>query len=129
MLDLMEAATEKGNIEYLSDEFRRWRNTRSRRPNGGMEVSFNFGGPGWVLGGDSSARGPEQELVPAFGPGGRWFPGPSTSRNRPGLGTRRSDITLEDPLIAVADAREGGSHMASDRARRDTRWWKVPEGK
>ncbi|MCA9438902.1 MAG: glycosyl hydrolase, partial [Candidatus Omnitrophica bacterium] len=44
---------EKGNIEYLSDEYLEMaKHTVAEAKRLGMEVSFNFGGPGWVIGGD-----------------------------------------------------------------------------
>lgn len=44
---------EKGNIQYMSEEYLEMANhTVSEAKRLGMEVSFNFGGPGWIMGGD-----------------------------------------------------------------------------
>ena len=44
---------EKGNIPYLTDEYLEMaKHTVSEAKRLGMEVSFNFGGPGWIIGGD-----------------------------------------------------------------------------
>ena len=52
---------EKGNVTYLSDEFMELvRHTVREAKRLDMEVSFNFGGPGWIIGG---------EFVPAGEPG------------------------------------------------------------
>ena len=44
---------EKGNIKYLSDEyFELIKHAVNEARRLRMEVSFNFGGPGWIIGGD-----------------------------------------------------------------------------
>ena len=44
---------EKGNIPYMSDEFiEMLKHTVKTAKQLGMHVSLNFGGPGWVIGGD-----------------------------------------------------------------------------
>ncbi len=44
---------EKGNIPYLSDEFMEMlKHTVKEAKRLGMEVSLNFGGPGWIIGGE-----------------------------------------------------------------------------
>ena len=49
----MNPVYEKGNIPYLSDEYLRMaKHTVAEAKRLGMEVSFNFGGPGWIIGGD-----------------------------------------------------------------------------
>ncbi len=49
----MEPVYEKGNIPYLSDEFiDMLKYTVQEAKRLGMEVSLNFGGPGWIIGGD-----------------------------------------------------------------------------
>ncbi|NQU54748.1 MAG: hypothetical protein HQ522_19675 [Bacteroidetes bacterium] len=49
----MGAYYEKGNIPYLSDEYLEMaKHTVAEAKRLGMEVSFNFGGPGWIMGGD-----------------------------------------------------------------------------
>lgn len=43
---------EKGNIEFMSDEFLDMiKHTVNEAKRLGMEVSLNFGGPGWIIGG------------------------------------------------------------------------------
>ena len=47
----MEAVYKKGNIPFLSNEFFEMiRHTVAEAKRLGMEVSFNFSGPGWVIG-------------------------------------------------------------------------------
>ena len=49
----MSPVYEKGNIEYLSDEFMEMvKHTVAEAKRLGMEVSFNFGGPSWIIGGE-----------------------------------------------------------------------------
>ncbi len=49
----MEPVYEKGNIPYLSDEYLEMlKYTVKEAKRLGMEVSLNFGGPGWVIGGE-----------------------------------------------------------------------------
>lgn len=57
---------EKGNIRYLSDEYmglvRHTVNEASRLQ---MEVSFNFGGPGWIIGGEWVAnKDKSRDMIP-----------------------------------------------------------------
>ena len=59
---------EKGNIPYLSDQFMEMlKHTVKESKRLGMEVSLNFGGPGWIIGGawvkeDQKSK----DLVPTF---------------------------------------------------------------
>lgn len=49
----MAEVYEKGNVPYLSDEFLEMlKFTVQTAKRLGMEVSLNFGGPGWIIGGD-----------------------------------------------------------------------------
>ena len=49
----MDPVYEKGNIPYLSDEYLEMlKYTVKEAKRLGMEVSLNFGGPGWVIGGE-----------------------------------------------------------------------------
>jgi hypothetical protein len=49
----MEAVYERGNVEFLSDEyFARLKHAISEAKRRGMEFSLNFGGPGWIWGGE-----------------------------------------------------------------------------
>jgi len=64
----MSEVYEKGNIPYLSDEFMEMlKHTVKEAKRLGMEVSLNFGGPGWIIGGawvkeDEKSK----DLVPTF---------------------------------------------------------------
>lgn len=49
----MDPVYEKGNIPYDSEEYYEMiKHTVSEAKRLGMEISFNFGGPGWIIGGD-----------------------------------------------------------------------------
>jgi len=49
----MEAVYERGNVEFLSGEyFARLKHAIAVAKRHGMEFSLNFGGPGWIWGGD-----------------------------------------------------------------------------
>ena len=62
----MEPVYEKGNIPYLSDEYLEMlKHTVKEAKRLGMEVSLNFGGPGWILGGDwVSDEDKSKDMVP-----------------------------------------------------------------
>ncbi len=59
---------QKGNIPYLSDEFMEvLKHTVSEAKRLGMEVSLNFGGPGWIIGGEwVKEEDKSKDLVPTF---------------------------------------------------------------
>lgn len=59
---------EKGNIPYLSDEFiGMLKHTIKEAKRLGMEVSLNFGGPGWIIGGAwVKEEEKSKDLVPTF---------------------------------------------------------------
>ena len=59
---------EKGNIPYLSDEFMEMlKHTVKEAKRLGMEVSFNFGGPGWIIGGEwVNEEEKSKDMVPTF---------------------------------------------------------------
>ena len=59
---------EKGNIPYLSDEFMEMlKHTVKEAKRLGMEVSLNFGGPGWIIGGAwVKEEDKSKDLVPTF---------------------------------------------------------------
>ncbi|MEN6601664.1 MAG: glycosyl hydrolase, partial [Bryobacteraceae bacterium] len=49
----MEEVYERGNVEFLSGEyFARIKHAIAEAKRRGMEFSLNFGGPGWIWGGD-----------------------------------------------------------------------------
>ncbi len=62
----MEPVYEKGNIPYASPVyFEMARHTVAEAKRLGMEVSFNFGGPGWIIGGDwVSEEDKSKDMVP-----------------------------------------------------------------
>ena len=64
----MDPVYEKGNIPYLSDEFMEMLNyTVKEAKRLGMEVSFNFGGPGWIIGGEwVKEEDKSKDMVPSF---------------------------------------------------------------
>jgi hypothetical protein len=59
---------EKGNIPYLSDEFMEMlKHTVKEARRLGMEVSLNFGGPGWIIGGEwVREEDKSKDMVPTF---------------------------------------------------------------
>ena len=59
---------EKGNIPYLSDEFMDMlKHTVKEAKRLGMEVSLNFGGPGWIIGGEwVNEDDKSKDMVPTF---------------------------------------------------------------
>ena len=59
---------EKGNIPYLSDEFMEMlKHTVKEAKRLGMEVSLNFGGPGWIIGGVwVKEEEKSKDMVPTF---------------------------------------------------------------
>ncbi len=64
----MEPVYEKGNIPYLSDEFMEMlKHTVKEAKRLGMEVSLNFGGPGWIIGGEwVKETDKSKDMVPTF---------------------------------------------------------------
>ena len=64
----MSEVYEKGNIPYLSDEFMEMlKHTVYEAKRLGMEVSLNFGGPGWIIGGAwVKEEEKSKDLVPTF---------------------------------------------------------------
>jgi hypothetical protein len=62
----MGAYYEKGNIPYMSGEYLKMaKHTVAEAKRLGMEVSFNFGGPGWIMGGEwVSEEDKSKDLIP-----------------------------------------------------------------
>ena len=62
----MNPVYEKGNIPYNSEEyFEMVKHTVSEAKRLEMEVSFNFGGPGWIIGGDwVTEKDKSKDMVP-----------------------------------------------------------------
>ena len=59
---------EKGNKSYLSDEYLEMiKHLVKEAKRLGMEVSFNFGGPGWIIGGEwVPEEDRSKDMVPTF---------------------------------------------------------------
>ncbi len=59
---------EKGNIPYLSDQFMEMLTyTVKEAKRLGMEISLNFGGPGWIIGGEwVKEEQKSKDMVPSF---------------------------------------------------------------
>lgn len=59
---------EKGNIRYLSDEYMELvKHTVKEAKRLQMEVSFNFGGPGWIIGGEwVTDEVKSKDMIPTF---------------------------------------------------------------
>lgn len=64
----MDPVYQKGNVPYLSDEFMDLlTHTVKEAKRLGMEVSLNFGGPGWIIGGEFvPEEDRSKDLVPTF---------------------------------------------------------------
>ncbi len=64
----MQPYYEKGNIPYMSEEFLEMaRHAVMEAKRLGMEISFNFGGPGWIIGGEWVPEDDNsKDLIPTF---------------------------------------------------------------
>jgi hypothetical protein len=64
----MEPVYEKGDVPYLSDQFMELlKHTVKEAKRLDMEVSLNFGGPGWIIGGEFvPEEDRSKDLVPTF---------------------------------------------------------------
>jgi len=64
----MDPVYEKGNIPYLSDEYMEMiKHTVKEAKRLSMEVSLNFGGPGWIIGGAwVKEEEKSKDMVPTF---------------------------------------------------------------
>jgi hypothetical protein len=64
----MDPVYEKGNIPYLSDEYLEMlKHTVKEAKRLDLEVSLNFGGPGWVIGGEwVKEEDKSKDMVPTF---------------------------------------------------------------
>jgi len=139
----MSPVYEKGNIEFLSDEYLETiAHTVREAKRLGMSVSLNFGGPGWVIGG--AWLSPEERSkcmvvthVDLSGPSSfsGQLPTELQSLGEPHWEIRTPDIQESDPLIAVVAGKivEGRIEESSlttltaqvNGQRLD---WEVPEG-
>ncbi|NOX66834.1 MAG: hypothetical protein GXO85_13835, partial [Chlorobi bacterium] len=64
----MAPVYEKGNSKYLSDDYMELvKYTVKEAKRLGMEVAFNFGGPGWIIGGEWVAdKDKSRDMIPTF---------------------------------------------------------------
>ena len=64
----MSALYEKGNVDYMSEEYLELvKHTVKEAKRLEMEVSFNFGGPGWIIGGEwVSDEDKSKDMIPTF---------------------------------------------------------------
>lgn len=64
----MSPLYEKGSIDYMSDEYLELvKHTVKEARRLEMEVSFNFGGPGWIIGGEwISEEDKSKDMIPTF---------------------------------------------------------------
>ncbi len=134
---------QKGNIAYLSDEFMEMlKHTVSEAKRLEMEVSLNFGGPGWIIGGSwVKEEDKSKDLVPTFSDlsGNQFFKG-----NLPdGLTkTKRSwehytpKLDGTETLLAVVAGKLGRDGTIDEHSlinltsslKGKILTWKVPEG-
>ena len=138
----MEAVYEKGNHPYLSEGHVGLLVHAIQEAKAlGMEFSLNFGGPGWVFGGEwIPPEDGSKNLVPTWLDleGGRRFSGdlPTGIGTPPQTGqVRARDINGDDQLVAVVAARlkkgllEEATLTDLTPLIRDCRLtWEIPEG-
>ena len=134
---------EKGNIRYLSDEYLDMaKHTVYTAKRLGMQVSFNFGGPGWIIGGDWV---PKEDRMKDMVPTSMEVQGPSSFAGplpKQLTQTKRSweihipELDGSERLLAVVAARysDGGLEpnsvvVLTDKVRERQLQWKVPEGR
>lgn len=139
----MGAVYEKGNVPYLSDEFiELLKHTVTTAKRLGLEVSLNFGGPGWIIGGGwVPPEDRSKDLVPTaidlVGPQKYSGPLPNSLRK-----TKRSwehyspNLSGEEKLMAVIAGKVVDNrieersliNLTSQISRQNTLEWSVPEG-
>jgi len=138
----MQPVYDKGNCDFLSDEYFDLVTHAIREAKRlDMEFSLNFGGPGWVIGGDwVPQEDRSQNIVPAalHIAGGRRFSGalPTGVGDAPHTGQMPArDIAAGDRLVAVVagkmvDDRLEESSLIDLTARVKDRHleWDVPDG-
>lgn len=139
----MSPVYEKGNIPYLSDEFLELlRYTVMSAKQLGMQVSINFGGPGWIIGGDWVPQQDRmKDLVPTFidlqGP--QQFSGALPKKL---TRTNRSweipvpELNGEERLLAVVVGKlvnetiePNSITLLTDRIKQNSLQWSVPPGR
>jgi len=138
----MQAVYESGNVPYLSEEyFDLVTHAIAGAKKRGMEFSLNFGGPGWVIGGEWVPSGERsRNMVPTavrVGGGGK-FSGrvPEEVGDVPRTGeVRARDVGPDDRLLAVVAGRlrngrieESSLIDLTDRVVGRYLEWEVPDG-
>lgn len=138
----MGAVYERGNVDYLSDEyFALLRHAVSEAARLDMSVSLNFGGPGWVWGGDwVPAEMRNQTLlsssVVVSGPAPLEAPLPTAATLNPrDLPRSCREIGPDARLVAVVAAKAQGDVLDPESSRNVTGQvkdrilrWDVPQG-
>jgi len=139
----MQAVFTKGNHPYLSPEyFDLLKHAVAESKRLGMEVSINFGGPGWIWGGDWVPDGDRnRNLLASYVEltGGQRFSGPlplKAQLNPRDIPRSLPWIPEGDPLVAVVAGREqNGRLLASSlvdltaRVKEGQLDWQVPAGR
>ncbi len=138
----MDEVYEKGNVPYLSPEyFDLVKHAVAEAKSLGMTLSLNFGGPGWIWGGDWV---PEQYRTRALlasmltVEGSTRFDGPLSLKaaiNPRDLPRSYPEILPEDTLVAVVAGRVADGvllpdsfQILTDRVKDRRITWEVPEG-
>lgn len=138
----MGAVYERGNVDYLSDEyFALLRHAVSEAARLDMSVSLNFGGPGWVWGGDWVPEGMRNQTLLASsvvvdGPCMVDAPLPVDAElNLRDLPRSCREILPEDRLVAVVAAKTSGDVLdpasllvLTERVRDRRLQWDAPQG-
>lgn len=137
----MQEVYEKGNHPYLSPEYLELlRHAVDEADRLGMEFSLNFGGPGWIFGGDFVPQDERNQnlLASSFDiEGGKRFEGPLSeiAALNPRDARSRPDIKPDDRLVAVVagklfDGRieESSLTILTDRVDGRTLEWDAPKG-
>ena len=139
----MDSVYEKGNIPYLSDEYMELaRHTVNEAKRLGMEVSFNFGGPGWILGGDwVPEEDKSKDMVPTSlitdGPKLLKIPLPvELTRTKRSWEIYEPKLSGDEKLLAVVAGKLNGEVIDPESLTEITTnvsgnqiTWQVPEGK
>lgn len=139
----MEPVYTKGNHDYLSPEyFELLRYAVEEAEKRGMAFSVNFGGPGWIWGGDWVPKEEQSKVLLASAmqlDGPQRFSGPlpeEAALNPRDVPRSMPHIAEEDRLVKAVAALVEGDHLRADSlvdlsARVEGRsiTWDVPEGR
>ena len=139
----MSPVYERGGIPYMSDEFLEMaRHAVVEAERLGMEISFNFGGPGWIIGGEwVPEKDKSKDMVPTFVDveGGQMFDGPlpvNLTRTRRSWEIYKESLSGEEQLLAVVAGRlqnekiqESSLVELTARVTNNQLHWQAPPGK